>query len=225
MHLYLVSTLPTPQLELNSIVHTEALNSTHQGLYDIAMLRPIPNMTLMMPRNALEAYQLLYTAYQEEGPFAIRYPRGDVLNLTPQYEQWNSIPIGVWEELKPGKDAYLISIGPVLDEFVKLAEDLQIEGIELGIVNGRFIKPLDTKMLDELAALEVPIFVYEEATLIAGLGSAIIEYYNEMNQQVLVKRFGVPDLYVQHGSVGQLLEELRLTVEDVKKEIKQILKK
>lgn len=198
---------------------------THQGLYDIAMLRPIPNMTLMMPRNALEAYQLLYTAYQEEGPFAIRYPRGDVLNLTPQYEQWNSIPIGVWEELKPGKDAYLISIGPVLDEFVKLAEDLQIEGIELGIVNGRFIKPLDTKMLDELAALEVPIFVYEEATLIAGLGSAIIEYYNEMNQQVLVKRFGVPDLYVQHGSVGQLLEELRLTVEDVKKEIKQILKK
>lgn len=198
---------------------------THQGLYDIAMLRPIPNMTLMMPRNASEAYQLLYTAYQEEGPFAIRYPRGDVLNLTPHYEQWNSIPIGMWEELKTGKDAYLISIGPVLDEFVKLAEDLQTEGIELGIVNGRFIKPLDIKMLDELAALEVPIFVYEEATLIAGLGSAIIEYYNETNQQVLVKRFGVPDLYVQHGTVGQLLEELQLTVEDVREEIKQILKK
>lgn len=198
---------------------------THQGLYDIAMLRPIPNMTLMMPRNAKEAYDLLYTAYQVDGPFAIRYPRGDVKPLSAQYSDWNMIKIGSWDMLEKGRDAYIISIGPVLDQFVELVSSLRGEGIDVGVVNARFIKPLDTQLLDELARLNVPLIVYEESTLISGLGSAILEYYNETNQKVLVKRLGIPDLYVQHGSVPEILGELHLTIEDVEQELKSILKK
>ncbi len=80
-------------------------------------------------------------------------------------------------------------------------------------------------MLDEIAALQVPIIVYEESTLIAGLGSAILEYYNETNQRVEINRLGIPDIYVQHGRVSEILEELHLTIEDVKLEVMRSLKK
>lgn len=199
---------------------------THQGLYDIPMLRPIPNMTIMMPKDAKEAYDLLYTAYEIDGPVAIRYPRGDVFNVTPNYQSWQSIPVGSWTTLKSGKDAYLLSMGPILDDLVQLAEDLsQREGIDVGVINARFIKPVDTRLLDELAKLEVPLIVYEESAMIGGLGTAILEYYNETNQTVEVKRLGVPDVYVQHGSVPEVLEELHLSLNDIKAEINQAIKK
>ena len=199
---------------------------THQGLYDIPMLRPIPNMTIMMPKDAKEAYDLLYTAYEINGPVAIRYPRGDVFNVVPNYESWQSVPVGSWTTLKSGADAYLLSMGPILDDLVQLAEDLsEAEGINVGVINTRFIKPLDTRLLDELAKLEVPLIVYEESAMIGGLGTAILEYYNETNQTVKVKRLGVPDVYVQHGSVPEVLAELHLSLDDIKAEINQVIKK
>ncbi|MTK87502.1 1-deoxy-D-xylulose-5-phosphate synthase, partial [Turicibacter sanguinis] len=198
---------------------------THQGLYDIAMLRPVPNMTLMMPRNGEEAYNLLYTAYQTPGPFAMRYPRGDVWQVDPHYHEWKMIEIGSWEWLATAQDAVIVSMGPVLSELAELVEELKLEGLHIGLVNARFIKPLDYKMLDEIAALQVPIIVYEESTLIAGLGSAILEYYNETNQRVEINRLGIPDIYVQHGRVSEILEELHLTIEDVKLEVMRSLKK
>lgn len=199
---------------------------THQGLYDIPMLRPIPNMTIMMPKDAKEAYDLLYTAYEINGPVAIRYPRGDVFNVVPHYESWQSVPVGSWTTLKSGADAYLLSMGPILDDLVQLAEDLsEAEGINVGVINTRFIKPLDTRLLDELAKLEVPLIVYEESAMIGGLGTAILEYYNETNQTVKVKRLGVPDVYVQHGSVPEVLAELHLSLDDIKAEINQVIKK
>ena len=199
---------------------------THQGLYDIPMLRPIPNMTIMMPKDAKEAYDLLYTAYEINGPVTIRYPRGDVFNVVPNYESWQSVPVGSWTTLKSGADAYLLSMGPILDDLVQLAEDLsEAEGINVGVINTRFIKPLDTRLLDELAKLEVPLIVYEESAMIGGLGTAILEYYNETNQTVKVKRLGVPDVYVQHGSVPEVLAELHLSLDDIKAEINQVIKK
>lgn len=199
---------------------------THQGLYDIPMLRPIPNMTIMMPKDAKEAYDLLYTAYEINGPVTIRYPRGDVFNVVPNYESWQSVPVGSWTTLKSGVDAYLLSMGPILDDLVQLAEDLsEAEGINVGVINTRFIKPLDTRLLDELAKLEVPLIVYEESAMIGGLGTAILEYYNETNQTVKVKRLGVPDVYVQHGSVPEVLAELHLSLDDIKAEINQVIKK
>ncbi|MDO5792750.1 MAG: 1-deoxy-D-xylulose-5-phosphate synthase [Turicibacter sp.] len=198
---------------------------THQGLYDIPMLRPIPNMVMMMPKDANEAYDLLYTAYQINGPVAIRYPRGNVANVTPSYSLWKQIPIGSWQTLRTGTMAYVISMGPILEDLVELAEQLsQTEKLEVGVVNARFIKPLDYKLLDELAQCQVPLIVYEESAMIGGLGTAILEYYNETNQVVDVKRMGVPDLYVQHGSVPEVLEELHLSLQDIKEEIKEVIK-
>lgn len=198
---------------------------THQGLYDIPMLRPIPNMVMMMPKDANEAYDLLYTAYQINGPVAIRYPRGNIANVTPSYNSWKQIPIGSWQILRTGTMAYVISMGPILEDLVELAEQLsQTEKLEVGVVNARFIKPLDYKLLDELAQCQVPLIVYEESAMIGGLGTAILEYYNETNQVVDVKRMGVPDLYVQHGSVPEVLEELHLSLQDIKEEIKEVIK-
>ena len=93
------------------------------------------------------------------------------------------------------------------------------------MINTRFIKPLDTRLLDELAKLEVPLIVYEESAMIGGLGTAILEYYNETNPTVKVKRLGVPDVYVQHGSVPEVLAELHLSLDDIKAEINQVIKK
>ena len=199
---------------------------THQGIYDIPMLRPIPNMTLMMPKDAKEAYDLLYTAYQIDGPVAIRYPRGEVTDVGASYDSFELIPVGSWETLKTGTMAYIISMGPILEDLVNLAQQLsQDEHLDVGVINARFIKPLDDKLLDELATYNVPLIVYEESAVIGGLGTAILEYYNETNQVVEVKRMGIPDLYVQHGSVPEVLEELHLSLQDIKAEIKEVIKK
>ena len=123
------------------------------------------------------------------------------------------------------QQAYVISMGPILEDLVELAEQLsQTEKLEVGVVNARFIKPLDYKLLDELAQCQVPLIVYEESAMIGGLGTAILEYYNETNQVVDMKRMGVPDLYVQHGSVPEVLEELHLSLQDIKEEIKEVIK-
>ena len=199
---------------------------THQGIYDIPMLRPIPNMTLMMPKDAKEAYDLLYTAYQIDGPVAIRYPRGEVTDVGASYDSFELIPVGSWETLKTGTMAYIISMGPILEDLVNLAQQLsQDEHLDVGVINARFIKPLDDKFLDELATYNVPLIVYEESAVIGGLGTAILEYYNETKQVVEVKRMGIPDLYVQHGSVPEVLEELHLSLQDIKAEIKEVIKK
>ena len=97
--------------------------------------------------------------------------------------------------------------------------------MKVGVINARFIKPLDTKLLDELALKKVPLIVYEESAVIGGLGTAILEYYNQTKQEVDVRRLGIPDLYVQHGSVKEILEELHLSLQDVKQEIKQVINK
>ena len=199
---------------------------THQGIYDIPMLRPIPNMTLMMPKDAKEAYDLLYTAYQIDGPVAIRYPRGEVTDVGASYDSFELIPVGSWQTLKTGTMAYIISMGPILEDLVNLAQQLsQDEHLDVGVINARFIKPLDDKLLDELATYNVPLIVYEESAVIGGLGTAILEYYNETKQVVEVKRMGIPDLYVQHGSVPEVLEELHLSLQDIKAEIKEVIKK
>ena len=199
---------------------TGADGKTHQGIYDIAMLRPFPHITIMMPRNAVEAFDMLYTAYQIKGPVAIRYPRGDVETIDVNYANWQEIPVGKWEVLKRGKDVIVISIGPVLDELICLATALEKEnGLSVGVVNARYIKPLDADILDQLSQVNVPILVYEEASLICGLGSAVLEYYSERSQTVNVVRMGVPDEAIGHGDVSSVLRLLELSMSDVKEKI------
>jgi len=195
---------------------------THQGIFDIAMLRPFPNIIIMMPRSATEAFDMLYTAYQTAGPIAIRYPRGNVEKIEAKYPDWKLIPIGKWDILKNGKDVVVISIGPILDELIDLSIELEEQGISLGVVNARYIKPVDSEMLDILVEKKVPILVYEEASLICGLGSAVLEYYNETKQTVDLIRMGLPDEPIPHGDVPTVLSSFELAIADVKTKILQL---
>ncbi|MCL1951121.1 MAG: 1-deoxy-D-xylulose-5-phosphate synthase [Turicibacter sp.] len=205
---------------------TGADGETHQGLYDIPMLRPVPNLRIMMPKDAKEAFDMLYTAYQLEGPVAIRYPRGNVASLDPNYHNRKFLKPGSWEILREGKGLYLISFGPFLQKLVKLAEGLETDfGFSVGVVNARYIKPMDTGMLDQLASGGAKLLIYEEAAMIGGLGTGILEHYSQSRQSVEVHRMGVPDIFVQHGSVPEILEELHLSLEDIKQEIMAIVER
>jgi len=199
---------------------TGADGKTHQGIYDIAMLRPFPNIVIMMPRNPAEAFDMLYTAYQIKGPVAIRYPRGNVCQIAANYANWQQIPVGTWESLTHGKDLVIIAIGPILTDFVNLAKELQqTHELDIGVVNARYLKPLDVAMLDMLAKQAVPLLVYEEATLMCGLGSAILEYYSKTKQKVLVSQMGVLDEAIAHGDVASVLTHIGISLLDVKQRI------
>ena len=203
---------------------TGADGKTHQGIFDIAMLRPFPNITIMMPQNALEAYNMLYTAYQINGPVAIRYPRGNVEKVKAKYLDWKMIPVGKWDVLKNGKDIVVISIGPVLDELIKLSDELEKQcNIYMSVVNARYIKPIDYEMLDDLQEKKRPILVYEEASLICGLGSAILEYYNEAKKTVNLVRMGLPDIPIAHGDAQSVLSSLELSIADIKTAVLKIV--
>jgi len=196
---------------------TGADGKTHQGIYDIAMLRPFPNIVLMMPKDAIEAFNMLYSAYLIDGPVAIRYPRGDVPKIEPNYYDWKIIPLGIWEVLRSGDKLALISIGPFLKELISLTDKIEITyGINIKVINGRFIKPIDTEMLDSLIDQKMKILVYEEASLIGGLGSAVLEYVGD---KVPVHRMGVVDAPIAHGDVEQVLQSIGLSLCDVEKEI------
>ena len=203
---------------------TGADGKTHQGIFDIAMLRPFPNITIMMPRNAAEAFDMLYTAYQIDGPVAIRYPRGNVEEIKAKYLDWQLIPVGKWDVLKNGKDIIVVSIGSILDDLMMLSNELEREkNLSIGVINARYIKPLDLEMLNVIADAKIPILVYEEASLISGLGSGMLEYYSETRQIVNLTRMGLPDVAIPHGDVPSVLSSLKLSIDDVRERILELV--
>jgi 1-deoxy-D-xylulose-5-phosphate synthase len=187
---------------------------THQGVYDIAFLRHIPNMVLMMPKDENELRHMMATgiAYNE-GPIAVRYPRMNGLGVAYD-EQMQPIPIGTWEVLKEGKDATVLAIGPMIPIARQAAEQLAAEGIQIEVVNARFIKPLDDLMLQRIAAKQQPVITMEEACLSGGFGSSILEWYVSKGLRIPpFHAMGVPDEYIEHGSVKDQRREVGLTVE------------
>lgn len=193
---------------------------THQGVYDIAFLRHIPNMVLMMPRDENELRNMLKTAVDyDKGPIAVRYPRvpgtGVALDkvMTP-------IEIGTWETVREGDYAAILAVGPMVQVAEEAAELLKREGINARVINARFIKPLDEKMLTALADERIPLMVIEEGAVQGGLGSAILEYYclNGI-QPASIHIAGVPDVYIEHASIKEQREESGLTAEVVAKKL------
>ena len=197
---------------------------THQGIYDIAFMRHIPNIVMMMPKDENELRHMLKTAVDyDAGPIAIRYPRNNSVGV-PIDEVMKPIPIGTWEVVRPGDSAVVLAIGPMIQVAEEAAEQLKREGISLRIVNARFIKPMDEAMLLQLSKEHLPIIVMEEACSIGSLGSAVLEFYAAHHiQQVNVTPIGVPDYFVEHGSIEQQREEVGLTSERLVNEVKTIL--
>lgn len=189
---------------------------THQGVYDIAFLRHIPNMVLMMPKDENELRDMMYTGMQyNEGPIAVRYPRINGLGvaINPTMTQ---IPIGSWESLLDGADATVLAIGPMVQIALEAAAQLKEIGVHIEVVNARFIKPLDTTMLERIAAKNKPLITMEEACIAGGFGSAVVEWFIEKGKMLPpVQIMGVPDAYIEHGSVKDQRREAGLTVEQL----------
>ncbi|WLR56400.1 1-deoxy-D-xylulose-5-phosphate synthase [Mesobacillus subterraneus] len=189
---------------------------THQGVFDIAFLRHLPNMVLMMPKDENEGQHMVYTALKyDEGPIAMRYPRGNGLGV-PMDEELKEVPIGTWEVLREGEDAAILTFGTTIPMAIEAAEILGKQGISVKVVNTRFIKPLDEKMLVGILNENMPILTIEEAVLQGGFGSFVLETAHDLGyQHVDIDRMGIPDQFIEHGSVDKLLEEIGMTTEDV----------
>ncbi|SEM44329.1 1-deoxy-D-xylulose-5-phosphate synthase [Paenisporosarcina quisquiliarum] len=190
---------------------------THQGVFDISFLRHMPNMVIMMPKDENEGQHMVKTAFDySDGPIALRYPRGNGLGV-PMDEELKTIPIGSWEVLKEGTQAAILTFGTTIPMAMKAAEILSKNNISVEVINARFIKPLDGEMLRDLQARNIPIVTLEESVLQGGFGSAVIEYYNEHNLHANVHRMGIPDIFIEHGEVNQLLEEIHITSDEIVK--------
>lgn len=193
---------------------------THQGVFDIAFLRHIPNIVLMMPKDENEGQHMVYTAIQYDGgPIAMRFPRGNGLGV-PMDKQLKKIPIGTWEMLREGTDVAILTFGTTIPMALQAAERLANEGISVQVVNARFIKPLDEAMLHTLLQQNMPLLTIEEAVLQGGFGSAVIEFAHDHGYHgAIIDRMGIPDRFIEHGGVSQLLEEIGLTTEHVMERI------
>lgn len=199
---------------------------THQGVFDIAFLRHVPNIVLMMPKDENEGQHMVYTAVQyDDGPIAMRFPRGNGLGV-PMDETLKPIPIGTWEELKKGEDAAILTFGTTIPMALEAANILEKHGISVKVINARFIKPLDEKMLLELFKENMPILTIEEAVLQGGFGSSILEYAHEKGfHHMEIDCMGIPDQFIEHGSVDKLLEEIGMTTDDVVKRMNNLARK
>ncbi|WP_404346780.1 1-deoxy-D-xylulose-5-phosphate synthase [Sutcliffiella horikoshii] len=195
---------------------------THQGVFDIAFLRHLPNMVLMMPKDENEGQHMVYTAnIYDDGPIALRYPRGNGLGVKMD-EELKEIPIGSWEVLKEGTDAVILTFGTTIGMALEAADYLKKENLSVKVVNARFIKPMDEALLHDLFKSGMPFVTIEEAVLQGGFGSAVVEFASDNGYTNRVVRMGIPDRFIEHGSVKELLQEIDLTTEKVVENVKLI---
>mgnify|MGYP000979685561 FL=1 len=197
---------------------------THQGVFDIAFLRSLPNMVLMMPKDENEGRHMVYTALKYDGgPIAMRFPRGNGLGVALD-EELKEIPLGTWEVLKEGNDVCILTFGTTIPMAMEAAKFLQKQGISVKVVNARFIKPLDEAMLESVFNTGMPVLTVEEAVLAGGFGSAVLEFAGDRGfSDRIIRRIGIPDRFVEHGSVKELWQEIGLTKDRLIREVRQIL--
>ncbi len=197
---------------------------THQGVFDISFITPLPNTVLMMPKDEREASQMIDLAFQHNGPIALRYPRGNVDGISEDvaYDDFN---IGKWETLKEGSDVAMISFGPTLKLLQDAAETLATDGVSAGVVNARFIKPLDEAMLHRVGERNTPLLIVEESMLEGGLGAMIGAFMLDNGYTNKVQRIGIGNEYIEHGDVNQLLEDIGITTENIMRKAQAMLVK
>jgi 1-deoxy-D-xylulose-5-phosphate synthase len=193
---------------------------THQGLYDIAYLRCIPNIVLMAPKDEAELQRMVVTGINyTEGAIALRYPRGNGYGVPLMEEGWEPLPIGKGEILRQGDDILLIGYGTMVYPAMQTAEILSEHGIEATVINARFVKPLDSELIVPLAQQIGRVVTLEEGCLMGGFGSAVAEALLDQDVTVPVKRIGVPDVLVDHAKPDESLATLGLTPSQIAERI------
>jgi 1-deoxy-D-xylulose-5-phosphate synthase len=185
---------------------------THQGMYDIAYLRCIPNMTIMAPKDEAELQQMVVTGVnQTNGPIAMRYPRGNGIGVPLMEEGWEALEIGKAEILRTGDDVLLLGYGTMVYPALQVAEILSEHGIEATVINARFVKPLDEELILPLAQRIGKVVTLEEGCIMGGFGTAVMEALHDNDICVPVKRLGVPDILVDHAEPDESKADLGLT--------------
>lgn len=185
---------------------------THQGMYDIAYLRCIPNIVIMAPKDEAELQRMVVTGVNyQDGAIAMRYPRGSGVGAPLMDEGWEALEIGKGEILRSGDDLLLVGYGTQVYPALQVAEILSEHGIEATVINARFVKPLDTDLIVPLAKQIGKVVTFEEGCLMGGFGSAVLEAFQEQEVLVPVKRFGVPDILVDHATPDESKASLGLS--------------
>lgn len=198
---------------------------THQGLYDIAYLRCVPNLVLMAPKDEAELQRMLVTGIDyTDGAIAMRYPRGNGYGVPLMEEGWEPLEIGKGEILRSGDDLLILGYGSMVYPALQTAEILNEHGIEATVVNARFVKPLDTELILPLAQRIGKVVTMEEGCLMGGFGSAVAEACMDHNIPVSMLRLGVPDQLVDHATPAQSFAELGLTPSQMADRVLQTFK-
>ena len=194
---------------------------THHGVFDIAYLRHIPNIVIMQPKNENELQHMFYTAVNYNGPIAIRYPRSVGIGVSLDTRLQN-IEIGRAELICEGKNGVILALGPMVELAEKTMKILRREGIYLALVNARFIKPLDIRLLDELAENYPYLITMEEHALAGGFGSAVLEHLSGRRPCL---RIGIPDRFIPHGKISILKEQLGFSPKSIADRIRKFISK
>jgi 1-deoxy-D-xylulose-5-phosphate synthase len=198
--------------------------ATHHGVFDLAYLRCIPNLIIFAPRNEIELRNILYTAQLGlKNPIAIRYPRGKG-TIIDWLKPFKKIEIGKGIQLKKGTKTAILSIGAIAKNVSK-AIDLSEKSDEIAHFDMRFVKPLDEKLLHTIFLDYRAIITIEDGTIKGGFGSTILEFASENNYQHKIKTIGIPDEFIEHGSVSKLQHKLGLNTENLKITIENFIKK
>lgn len=196
---------------------------THHGLFDISYLRGVPNMMLMSPTNEDELADMLYTSMLHPGPSAIRYPRGVgpgiVVKETPM-----ALPIGKAQVLRQGDDVVIFGLGNMLELAIALADQLEAEGYSAGVINPRFVKPLDLDLIEQVARRAGVLVTMEDHVMMGGFGSAVMECLHSLKLATPVVTIGWPDQFIEHGKVDQLRAKYGLSVEAALEQVRPFLK-
>ena len=191
---------------------------TQQGAFDLSFLRAIPNITLLAPRDNHDTRLALHWALKQNSPVAFRYARTKGVKIGGVRER----DITRGEILREGTDAYFLTTGPVAGTCLEVAEKLESTGLSIGVADARYIKPLDTELIESIASM--PIITVEENTLVGGFGSAVMEYFEAQGRlhEIRLRRVGIPDRFLPHASRAEQLEDAGLdakTLETVAREV------
>ena len=184
---------------------------THMGLYDIAYLLAVPGMTVTAPKDGDELIGLLRTALQHDGPFSTRYPRDKAPAELSPIAQIPAVPYGTWEQLRRGKDVAILATGTMVLPALEAAELLAADGLDCAVVNCRFLKPMDTAMLESLAQHHRVLVTVEEGTIVNGFGAYLAETLQTTHPEVRVVALGVPDRLIEQAPRAEQLDSFGLT--------------
>lgn len=196
--------------------------ATHHGVFDLAYLRPIPNLVISSPLNEWDLRNLMYTGYKTpDGPFVIRYPRGK-----GEKSDWRNemqiLPIGKGRKLREGNDIAVLSLGPIGNEAMKAIDQVEQEGISVAHYDMIYLKPLDEALLHEVGRKFKCVITIENGVIAGGLGSAVLEFMADHGYTPFVKRIGVPDQFIEHGSIPELYKLCGMDADSIAEIIRQL---